>query len=207
MIRSLTVTDAEALESATAARVAQEKAAKAQAAQEAKEEAAAEAAMLAQGKSAPAIATKVQVYSRSQGQWLPGLVVAVEGVEAKVNYKSRGQIGEKWVYWAVRAPSSGSSPTACAASTRLRKPPAAAVGAGTVSSVDEEGQHLQYAAPLALLAAGRSFFHEIAHTRGVAASGLCSSGQALVECRPPWSAYVPRVLPKARTVAGARRKR
>lgn len=101
-IRILTVTDAEALESAVAARIAQEKEVKAQVAAEEAEEAAAEAAMLAQGKSAPAIATKVQVYSRSQGQWLPGIVIAVEGIEAKVNYKSKGQIGEKWVYWAVR---------------------------------------------------------------------------------------------------------
>lgn len=41
-----------------------------------------------------------QVYSRSQGQWLPGIVIGIEGIEAKVTYKSQGQIGEKWVYWA-----------------------------------------------------------------------------------------------------------
>ena len=60
-IRILTVSDAEALESANTARVAGEKAAKARHAAEEAEEAAAEAAMRANGKAAPAIATKVQV--------------------------------------------------------------------------------------------------------------------------------------------------
>jgi hypothetical protein len=99
-IRMLTASDAEALEEATTARKAAAEAAKLRAAQEAKEDAEREAAMLAAGKSPPAVAAKVQVYSRSQGEWLPGIVIGVEGVEAKVNYKSKGQIGEKWVYWA-----------------------------------------------------------------------------------------------------------
>lgn len=51
------------------------------------------------GKTEPKVGQKGTVFSRSAGQWLKCVVVAVGGDEARVKYKLQGQIGEKYVYW------------------------------------------------------------------------------------------------------------
>ena len=52
---------------------------------------------------APAVGTEVLVYSRSLCGWLPGSIVAIEGVEAKVNYSDGVRAGVKYVYWVRHA--------------------------------------------------------------------------------------------------------
>ena len=51
-------------------------------------------------KTAPKVGSKGSCFSRSAGQWLACVVVAVGGDEARVKYKLQGQVGEKYVYWA-----------------------------------------------------------------------------------------------------------
>jgi hypothetical protein len=51
------------------------------------------------GKTEPKVGQKGTVFSRSAGQWLACVVVAVGGDEARVKYKLQGQVGEKYVYW------------------------------------------------------------------------------------------------------------
>ena len=70
---------------------------------------------------APPVGTEVLVYSRSLCGWLPGSIVAIEGVEAKVNYSDGVRAGVKYVYWVrhARGPKV-SNQIAAASKNRLR---------------------------------------------------------------------------------------
>ena len=83
------------------------------------------------GKTEPKVGQKGTVFSRSAGQWLKCVVVAVGGDEARVKYKLQGQIGEKYVYWGDETEFKLGSGEAAA--TTERQHPASAAGRSTAS--------------------------------------------------------------------------